>query len=172
MQLSWDEITQNATKFSKRWETARREKADEQPFIIELLGVFGVEDPVKVGERQKEVKVAGESTKWIDYFWKNKIAVEMKSKGENLFKAYEQLRDRYMHKLPPDDVPNLWLICDFENFHLYRVSTKEVFRFKLKDLRKNVKKFADIAGYETERTVVDKIEINVKAAEMKIWKAS
>ena len=67
MQLSWQEIQQNATKFSKRWEAARREKADEQPFIIELLGVFGIEGPVKVGERQKEVKVKGESAKWIDY---------------------------------------------------------------------------------------------------------
>ena len=82
MHLSWDEIQEKAIRFSKRWETARREKADEQPFIIELLGVFGVDYPVKVGERQKEVKVKGETTKWIDYFWKDKIAVEMKSKGE------------------------------------------------------------------------------------------
>ena len=73
MQLTWDEIQANAMRFSKRWESARREKADEQPFVIELLGVFGVEDPVKVGERQKEVKVKGETTKWIDYFWKTKL---------------------------------------------------------------------------------------------------
>jgi len=165
MLLSWQEIQQNATKFSKRWETARREKADEQPFIIELLGVFGVEDPVKVGERQKDVKVKGESTKWIDYFWKNKIAVEMKSKGEDLEKAYWQLKERYMDKIDPEEVPNLWLVCDFENFHLFRMSTKEVTRFKLKDLRKHIKKFADIAGYETERIQEDKIEVNVKAAE-------
>ena len=165
MKLTWDTIQTNAVAFSKRWETARREKSDEQPFIIELLGVFGVEDPVKVGERQKEVKVKGETTKWIDYFWKNKIAVEMKSKGEDLEKAYWQLKERYMDKIAPEDVPNLWLICDFENFHLFRISTKEVFRFKLKDLRKNIKRFADIAGYETERIRDDQVEVNVKAAE-------
>jgi len=165
MRLSWDEIQSNAVLFAKRWEKARREKADEQPFIIELLGVFGVEDPVKVGERQREVKVKGETTKWIDFFWKNKIAVEMKSKGEDLQKAYWQLKERYMDKIEPEDVPDLWLICDFENFHLFRVSTKTVSRFKLKDLRKNIRLFADIAGYETVRTMANQIQVNVKAAE-------
>ncbi|MCL1877743.1 MAG: hypothetical protein FWF80_02695 [Defluviitaleaceae bacterium] len=53
MRLPWDEIQSNAVSFSKRWEKARREKADEQPFIIELLGVFGVEDPYRM-EVQEE----------------------------------------------------------------------------------------------------------------------
>jgi len=70
-----------------------------------------------------------------------------------------------MDKIDSEEVPNLWLVCDFENFHLFRMSTKEVTRFKLKDLRKHIKKFADVAGYETERIQEDKIEVNVKAAE-------
>jgi hypothetical protein len=37
--------------------------------------------------------------------------------------------------------------------------------FKTKDLRKHIKKFANIAGYTTERTRDDQIEVNVKAAE-------
>jgi type I restriction-modification system DNA methylase subunit len=165
MKLTLDEIQINATRFSKRWENAHREKADEQPFIIELLGVFGVDDPVKAGERQKEVKIKGQHTRWIDYFWKNKIAIEMKSAGERLDKAYWQLRERYMDNLPAEDVPDLWLVCDFQNFHLRRMSTKEIFKFALKDLRKNIRLFPELTGHKAVSVKDFELEVNVKAAE-------
>ena len=59
MQLSWDEIYDRAVAFSKRWKETHREKADAQPFVTEFLGVFGVDDPVKVSEREKPAKVSG-----------------------------------------------------------------------------------------------------------------
>jgi len=52
--LSWTDISARALRFARRWRTAKRERADEQPFVIELLEVFGIDDSVMVGERQKE----------------------------------------------------------------------------------------------------------------------
>lgn len=164
MPLLWEEIQANATVFSKRWERTHREKADSQPFITEFLGIFGIDDPVMVGEREKIVKISGSHDKYIDYFWKGQLAVEMKSRGKDLCSAYQQLQF-YMNHLPAEDVPDLWLVCDFENFELWRHSTNERFTFKLKDLRKNVRRFANIAGYETVRLQDDQVEVNVKAAE-------
>ncbi|MCL2699994.1 MAG: hypothetical protein FWE68_06750, partial [Defluviitaleaceae bacterium] len=88
----------------------------------------------------------------------------MKSRGEDLTAAFEQLR-KYMLGLPDDEIPDLWMVCDFENIRLCRRSTNEIFNFKTKELRKNIKRFANIAGYTTERVRDDQMEVNVKAAE-------
>ncbi|MCL2722330.1 MAG: hypothetical protein FWD47_13455 [Treponema sp.] len=164
MPLSWAEIQENAIKFSKRWADTHREKADAQPFVTEFLGVFGVDDPVKVGEREKQVKISKDRYRYIDFFWENQIAIEMKSRGENLVKAYKQLSD-YMALIKIEELPDLWMICDFETIHLWRRSTSEKFTFKLKELRKNIRRFANISGYVTERPVDERLQLNRTAAE-------
>ncbi|MDR3278917.1 MAG: hypothetical protein LBT23_00230, partial [Synergistaceae bacterium] len=40
-----------------------------------------------------------------------------------------------------------------------------MFSFRTKDLRKHIKRFANIAGYTTERALENQVEVNVKAAE-------
>jgi hypothetical protein len=166
MPLSWDEIQSNAVAFSKRWQSGGKEKQEAQSFVRAFLGAFGVETAVIDGGFEAPVKIGGKGRdKYIDFFWAGRIAIEMKSKGENLTYAFTQLRT-YMDHLPnPDDVPDLWLVCDFENMRLNRRSTNEVWTFKTKDLRKNIKRFADIAGYATERIRDNQVEVNVKAAE-------
>ncbi|MDR2732924.1 MAG: DUF559 domain-containing protein, partial [Fibromonadaceae bacterium] len=164
MQLSWKEIQEKAIKFSRRWKNACREKADSQPFVTEFLGVFGVDDPVKAGEREKAVKISGAHEKYIDFFWKSQVAIEMKSLGKDLDDAYLQLKD-YMEHIPAVDVPDLWMVCDFENIRLYRRSTNEIWNFETKDLYKHIKRFANIAGYDAERTRDEQRELNIKAAE-------
>jgi len=163
MRLTWDNIQANAVAFAKRWQGITSEKQQDQGFIEALLRVFGVKDSRVVGTFQEKTRIES-NTKWIDYLWKSKIAIEMKSKGENLDSAFEQLR-QYMQSIPNEDIPDLWLVCDFENMRLSRRSTNEMWNFKTKDLRKHVKKFADVAGYTTERIRNDQLELNVKAAE-------
>ncbi|MCL2349037.1 MAG: hypothetical protein FWC50_12360, partial [Planctomycetaceae bacterium] len=164
MHLSWNEIYDRAVAFSKRWKETHREKADAQLFVTEFLGVFGVDDPVTVGEREKPVKISGSHDKYIDFFWSGQIAIEMKSRGKDLGDAYRQLKD-YMDRIPTGDLPDLWMVCDFETVQLWRRSTSEKFSFKLKDFKKHIKRFANIAGYATERIIDNQVEVNVKAAE-------
>jgi len=159
--LSWDTIQANAVAFSKRWADVVSEKQQDQGFIDALLRVFGVEDSRMVGTFQEKTQIDG---KWIDYLWKGKIAIEMKSRGESLDTAFEQLRG-YMMRIPENEVPDLWLASDFENIRLSQRSTNKIYNFKTKDLRKHIKKFADIAGYTTERVREEQVEVNVKAAE-------
>jgi len=70
-----------------------------------------------------------------------------------------------MQHLPDDEIPDLWMVCDFENIRLCRRSINETLHFKTKDLRKHIKRFADIAGYTTERTHTERLELNIRAAE-------
>ena len=162
--LTWDSVQSNAVAFSKRWKDGRNEEAESQSFVMDFLHVFGVGDPVKMGDFEYKVPLTGNKTGYIDYLWKGQIAVEMKSRGKDLNAAFEQLRV-YMTHLPEDEIPDLWMVCDFESVRLNRRSTNEVYNFKTKDLRKHIKRFANIAGYTTERVRHDQIEVNVKAAE-------
>ncbi|MDR0999947.1 MAG: N-6 DNA methylase [Clostridiales bacterium] len=159
MPLTWDEIQANAITFSKRWKGFKGiEKQHDQQFITELLACFGVNSS-EVGIFQEKA-----GTKWIDYLWPSMLGIEMKSPSENLSNAKTQLFN-YLPKLQAEAVPQYLIVSDFVNIHLYRLSTNDIHMFKTADLRKHIKKFADIAGYTTERVHDDQVEVNVKAAE-------
>ena len=48
--LTWDNIQSNAIAFSKRWKDGRSEEAQAQSFTTAFLQVFGVEDPISIGD--------------------------------------------------------------------------------------------------------------------------
>lgn len=163
MRLTWDDIKGNAVAFSKRWKDGWDEKSEAQSFVRDFLAVFGVSDPAAVGRfEERALRESGKG--FMDYFWAKQIAIEMKTKGKDLNKAYEQLKDYIIH-LPAEEMPDLLMVSDFENIVLYRRTTTERFAFKTKDLHKNIKRFANIAGYETTREFENQVEVNVKAAE-------
>jgi len=164
MTLPWDEIQVNAISFAKRWKDAKREEALAQTFEKEFLSVFGVEDALAVGEYEYRVPLDDGHNGYIDYYWPKKIAIEFKTRGKDLNKAYDQLKEYVLH-LPGEDMPDLMMVCDFETIVLHHRSTGEVVRFKTKDLRKHIKQFANIAGYETTRVYENQVEVNVQAAE-------
>lgn len=165
MALTWDEIQANAVSFTRRWKDASNEEAEAQGFQSEFLAVFGVKDAYEVGSYEFKVPIDDGHTGYIDYYWPKKIAIEMKSRGKNLDAAYKQLKDYVLH-LPGSDMPDLLMVCDFETIVLYHRSTGERVVIKTKDLRKHIRQFANIAGYETTRTYENQVEVNVKAAEM------
>jgi hypothetical protein len=76
MRLTWEEIQTNAIAFSNRWKDARNEEA--QAFEMNFLRVFGVDDPVSVGDFEYKVPFSGGKTGYIDYVWKGKIAIKLK----------------------------------------------------------------------------------------------
>ena len=165
MRLAWDTIEANALRFSKKWKTIDgRERQQAQTFVREFLAVFGIDDPLQNGEGEFEYPINGN---YIDYLWKKQIAIEMKGKGKDkgLKKAFAQTREKYIPYLSVEEFPDLWVLCDFENIHITRHSTKESFNFKTSELRKHIMRFANIAGYETERGKGEQVGVNIKAAE-------
>ena len=55
MALSWNEIKERATKFSKEWENTVNEEADAKPFLDAFFEVFGIPRK-KVGTFEHRVK--------------------------------------------------------------------------------------------------------------------
>ena len=162
MSLNWNEIKDRAVAFSKEWENETREEAEGKSFLTDFFNVFGI-NRRKFATFEHRVKKLNEKDGYIDLLWKANILVEMKSRGQDLEKAFRQAKE-YTQNLPQNELPKLILICDFENFHLYDLETDEINRFKLKDLVQNVNYFGFLLGYQ-KRIYKEQDPVNIQAAE-------
>lgn len=161
--LSWNEIKDRAISFSKDWSNESRERAEKDSFYNDFFRVFGVSRR-RVATFEAPVKKLDGKQGFIDLFWKGKLLVEHKSKGQNLDSAFNQATD-YFHGISEDDLPKYILISDFEKFKLYDLDEKKQYEFGIKDFHKNIKLFGFIAGYQ-KRTFKSEDPVNIKAAEL------
>ncbi len=161
--LSQNEIAARAAKFARDWKNTEREEAEAQEFLIEFFHVLGVSRK-KVAIFEHKVKCADGGNGYIDLFWKGHILIEMKSRGKDLFKAYEQAK-RYADALPHYEMPDVILICDFENWHFYDLTNNaELTAFTLDELPQHIHRFHFLAGYG-QRKYQEEDPVNVQAAE-------
>ncbi len=168
MTLSWNEIKDRALNFSKEWADTSNEEADAKPFLVEFFNVFGISSK-RVSSFEYRVKKLDDKDGYIDLLWKGIILIEMKSRGKNLDKAYQQAKD-YTHGLKQHELPKYILISDFENFRLYDLEDNSEqgiapIEFKLKELINNVQHFGYILGYQ-KKVYKEQDPANIKAAEL------
>lgn len=163
MALSWNEIKDRALKFSKEWADTSNEEADAKPFLVEFFNVFGIKSK-RVSTFEHRVKKMDDKDGYIDLLWKGTILIEMKSRGKNLHKAYQQAKD-YTHGLKQHELPKYILISDFENFRLYDLEEDKTVEFKLNDFVNNVQHFGYILGYQ-KKVYKEQDPANIKAAEL------
>ncbi len=163
MALSWNEIKDRALNFSKEWEDTQNEEADAKPFLVEFFNVFGISSK-RVSTFEHRVKKLDNKDGYIDLLWKGTILIEMKSRGKNLDKAYQQAID-YTRGLKQHELPKYILISDFENFRLYDLEENKTVEFKITDLVNNVQHFGYILGYQ-KKVYKEQDPANIKAAEL------
>ena len=163
MALSWNEIKDRAVKFSKEWKDTTNEEADAKPFLDAFFDVFGITRK-KIGTFEHRVKKLSDADGYIDLLWKGTILVEMKSRGKNLDKAFQQAID-YTHGLKQNELPKYVLVCDFHIFRLYDTEEQTTLQFTLDELVLNVQSFGSILGYQ-KKTYKEQDPANIKAAEL------
>lgn len=163
MTLSWNEIKDRALSFSKEWADISNEGADAKPFLVEFFNVFGISRK-RVATFEHRVKKLGDKDGYIDLLWKGIILIEMKSRGKNLDRAYQQAKD-YFHGLKEHELPKYILVSDFENFRLYDLEENKTESFTLKELYKNVRHFNALLGYQ-KKIYSAQDPANIKAAEL------
>ena len=162
MALSWNEIKERAVKFSKEWANYSNEEADAKPFLVEFFNIFGIYSK-KVATFEHRVKKLDERDGYIDLLWKGTILIEMKSRGKNLDKAFQQAKD-YLHGLKQHELPKYILVSDFEIFKLYDLEEENIVEFKILDLVNNVQNFGFLLGYQ-KKVYKEQDPANIKAAE-------
>lgn len=163
MVLSWNEIKDRALKFSKEWADASNEEADAKPFLVDFFDVFGITRK-RVATFEHRIKKLDETDGYIDLLWKGTILIEMKSRGKNLDKAYQQAID-YTQGLKEYELPKYILVSDFEHFRLYDLEEDKQTEFKLNELVNNVHHFGYILGYQ-KKVYKEQDPANIKAAEL------
>ncbi len=162
--LSQNEISARASKFADDWKDTEREEAEAQSFLIEFFHVLGVSRK-RVAIFEHKVKCADGGNGYIDLFWKGHILIEMKSRGKDLTKAYEQAK-RYADSLAHHEFPKAILVCDFENWHFYDLNKDgQLTTFTLSELPQYIHLFYFLAGYEL-REYQEEDPVNVQAAEL------
>jgi type I restriction-modification system DNA methylase subunit len=163
MILSWNEIKDRTSTFSKDWANASNEDAEAKPFLEAFFNVFGITRR-KVATFEERVKKLNDKDGYIDLLWKATILVEMKSKGKDLDKALVQAKE-YTESLPQHQLPKYILVCDFEQFRLLDIEENTEHRFELKDLVQNLQHFGYLLGYQ-KKTYKEQDQANIKAAEL------
>ncbi|MBK7640052.1 MAG: class I SAM-dependent DNA methyltransferase [Bacteroidetes bacterium] len=163
MALSWNEIKDRALNFSKEWADTSNEEADAKPFLDAFFDVFGITRK-KIGTFEHRVKKLSDADGYIDLLWKGTILVEMKSRGKNLDKAFEQAID-YTHGLKQNELPKYVLVCDFHVFRLYDTEERQTLEFTIDELVLNVQSFGYLLGYQ-KKTYKEQDPANIKAAEL------
>ena len=163
MTLSWNEIKDRALNFSKEWADTSNEEADAKPFLVEFFKVFGITSK-RVSTFEHRVKKLNDKDGYIDLLWKGMILIEMKSRGKNLDRAFDQAKD-YLHGLQEHELPKYILISDFENFRLHDLEETKTIEFKLNDLVNNVQHFGYLLGYQ-KKIYKEQDPANIKAAEL------
>ena len=161
MALGWNEVKERALQFANEWKDAFNEEADSKQFLIEFFNVFGISNR-RVATFEHRVKKLGDADGYIDLLWKGTMLVEMKSRGKNLDKAYQQSID-YTHGLKETELPKYILVSDFANFRLYDLDEDQRYDFALADLVSHVQLFGFIAGYQ-KRTYKEEDPVNIEAA--------
>jgi hypothetical protein len=162
MPLSWNEIKTRAATFERRWRSAADERAQAQEFWLDFFDIFGVRRP-RVASFEHAVKKHGGTQGFIDLFWPGILLVEHKSRGKSLERAHAQAMD-YFPGLKERDLPRYVLVSDFARMRLYDLERGDDVEFGLADLPRHIKRFAFVAGYQTQE-IKPQDAVNLKAAE-------
>lgn len=163
MPLSWNEIKERATAFSKEWENEASEDGEAKSFWDGFFNVFGVSRR-RVASFEKRVTKQDGRAGFVDLLWKGTLLIEHKSRGRDLDRAFTQAKE-YFPGLKEYELPRYILVSDFERFRLYNLDNNDRLDFSLQDLVDNVQHFDFLAGYE-KRTYQEQDPVNITAAEL------
>ncbi len=163
MPISWNEIRQRAIAFSREWADTHNEDAEAKPFLEAFLQVFDISRR-KFATFEHRVKKLDDKDGYIDLLWKGVMLVEMKSRGKDLQKAFEQAK-AYCQNLPQHELPRMILVSDFAQFVLYDMEDQTEQRFTLNEFYKNIEHFGFLLGY-TKKVYKEQDPANIKAAEL------
>ncbi|MCL1462915.1 class I SAM-dependent DNA methyltransferase [Argonema galeatum] len=94
------------------------EKGEAQVFCDRLFQAFGHQGYKEAGaELEYRVKAKGKTTKFADLLWRPRLLLEMKKRGENLEKHYQQAFEYWLELVPHR--PKYVVLCNFDEFWIY-----------------------------------------------------
>jgi SAM-dependent methyltransferase len=182
-----DDLKSALAEFARFARTLRGdEKSESQIFLdhfFRALGHSGVQEAgatleyrieKKPGTAQLEL-IKGEATarpkggkKFADLLWPDRVLIEMKSRGANLEKHYDQVFDYWTHVVPKR--PPYVILCNFDEFWIYDFNTQlfdPVDRVPLSQLAGSISAFNFLLP-EPKRPIFEnnRVEVTRRAADL------
>lgn len=141
--------------------------------VMEAGATFEFRIAKKPGTAQLEL-IKGESAakakggkKYGDLVWPERVLIEMKSRGENLEKHYDQLFEYWTHIVPRK--PAYAILCNFDEFWIYDFNSQlfdPVERIFLRELASSGSSFGFLLPTpEPTRFGNNRVEVTRKAAD-------
>ncbi|MEG3529136.1 DNA methyltransferase [Bacillus paranthracis] len=93
------------------------EKGEAQIFLDRLFQGFGHQGVLDIGGKTEFRIRKKKGTSFADLVWKPIVLIEMKKRGTNLSKHYNQAEDYWMNLVP--DRPKYVVLCNFDEFWIY-----------------------------------------------------
>lgn len=146
MPLALSEIRGRAFRFVHDWQNDGDEIAEAQSFLNEFFDVFGIARRRVATFEHRIISADGRRGR-IDLLWKSIVLIEMKSRGGNLDRAFNQARD-YFPGLADHELPRFIMVCDFGRFRLYDLDSDIVRNFDLIELPDRIELFGFISGWQ------------------------
>jgi SAM-dependent methyltransferase len=137
------------------------EKSEAQSFLDQFFRALGHKSAIeagatfefrvakKPGSAQLELIQGNDASprakggkKFADLLWPDRVLIEMKSRGENLEKHYDQAFDYWTHIVPKR--PPFVILCNFDEFWIYDFNTQlfdPVDKVKLAELPESISTF-------------------------------
>jgi type II restriction/modification system DNA methylase subunit YeeA len=154
-----DDLKSNLAGFVSFAQTLKGdEKSEAQSFLDQFFRALGHKSAIeagatfefrvakKPGSPQLELITGNGATprskggkKFADLLWPDRVLIEMKSRGENLEKHYDQAFDYWTHIVPKR--PPFVILCNFDEFWIYDFNTQlfdPVDKVKLAELPESI----------------------------------
>ncbi len=161
MKPSKDDIRAKLAAFAAEWQDASREKQEAQQFWNAFCACFGLAKRGMALYEDKRQRLNG-SRGYIDCFVPGKMLVEHKSANKNLDDAKAQAIS-YAEVLAPHELPQVLVVCDFQNWRVWSLDTGHEINFQLADLPEHWELF-EVLAMGQRRVIVEEDEANRKAA--------
>lgn len=99
------------------------EKGEGQIFLERFIQSFGNKGIKEIGAVcEDRVKKKSGSTGFADLVWKPRMILELKKRGENLSKHYDQGFEYWISLVP--NRPRYMVLCNFDEFWIYDLNTQ------------------------------------------------
>lgn len=145
------------------------EKGEGQIFLERFIQSFGNKGIKEVGALCEErIKKKSGSTGFADLVWKPRMVLELKKRGENLAKHYDQAFEYWISLVP--NRPRYMVLCNFDEFWIYDLDTQisdPIHRLETKNLADDWGAFGFLFPKE-EKPVFNNnnVEVTKQAAEI------
>ncbi len=168
MSLDYQHIREQLQRIIHDYKDAEGyERGQSQNFWTQIFNAYGVSGQTQLKAFEHRLK-DDKSQKYVDAFIPKLVMIEQKSRGIDLYKAYNQV-SKYYERLSSTDKPRYIVLCNFDELWVYDIANPlaiKEHKCALTDLPKNAEWLDFLAPSAEMSEIIEENPINRQATEM------